>query len=53
MFEERADGTRVLLDGQHRLLAASAAGKTYEWPVLIWRDMTTSERRELLGGIAR
>ena len=53
MFECRRDGSRVLLDGQHRLLAASAAGKTYTWPVMIWTDLTESDRLELRSAICR
>ena len=46
-FEQRPDGTRVLLDGQHRLQAAYEAGRTYEWPIRLYYNVTPDERKVL------
>ena len=51
-FEKRPDGTRVLLDGQHRLQAAYEVGRTYEWPIRLYCDVTPEERK-LLSALRR
>ena len=51
-FEQRPDGSRVLLDGQHRLQAAYEVGRTYKWKVKLYYDVTPEER-ELLSALKR